>query len=155
MAVISVEPEAFCFIDIGSGKGRALFLAEQYGFQRIIGVELSKKVHQVAEDNLNRYRAAVRRDPRIELCNCDALELDLPNAPTVVFMFNPFDSVIMSQFAAKIDESLAKNLREFYLIYVHPFAEDALKRGLHLRKIFEERRKDNFVVYGIKQKGAE
>ena len=30
----------FTFIDIGSGKGRALLLATEYGFSRIIGIEL-------------------------------------------------------------------------------------------------------------------
>src|ERR687885_509057 len=35
-------------IDFGSGKGRVLFLAAHYGFRKIIGVELSAKLNQIA-----------------------------------------------------------------------------------------------------------
>jgi SAM-dependent methyltransferase len=146
MAQLAVDPEAFCFIDIGSGKGRALFLAEQYGFRRIFGVELSTKVHQVAEGNLKRYRTKVGQEPRIALHNCSALEFALPDQPTVIFMYNPFDAVIMSQFAAKLDSSLMQNPRPLYLIYVHPVAETALGQSKCIRKIFEDRRHD-FLIY--------
>lgn len=148
MAQLAVDPEAFCFVDIGSGKGRALFLAEQYGFRRIFGIELSTKLHQVAERNLKRYRAKVGQEPRIALHNCSALEFALPDQPTVIFMYNPFDAVVMRQFAAKLDSSLMQNPRPFYLIYVHPIAKEDLGQSKCIRKIFEDRRRHDFLIFG-------
>jgi SAM-dependent methyltransferase len=147
MDLLKIDPKGFCFIDIGSGKGRALFLAEQHGFRRILGIEFSAKVHRVAVENLRRYRARVSRDPRTELLDCDALALNYPTEPTVLFMFNPFDAVIMARFVAKMESSLAQHPRDFYLIYVHPYAEPSLAGSKLLKKMSEERRKYNFVVY--------
>src|SRR3984885_13557549 len=39
----------FTFIDIGSGKGRALLMASQYPFRRILGIELLPVLHRVAK----------------------------------------------------------------------------------------------------------
>lgn len=147
MNLLKIDPEHFCFIDIGSGKGRGLFLAEQYGFRRILGIEFSAKIHRIAVENLGRYRGRVSREPRIELLDCDALALNYPAEPTVVFMFNPFDAVIMAQFVANMEHSLAAHPRDFYLAYVHPYAEPSLAGSKSLKKISEERRKYNFVVY--------
>jgi SAM-dependent methyltransferase len=147
MDLLKIDPKRFCFIDIGSGKGRALFLAEQYGFRRILGIEFSAKVHQVAVENLKRYRARINRDPRIELLDCDALALNYPAEPTVVLLFNPFDAVVMTKFVAAMESSLGEYPREFYSIYVHPYAEQPFSESRSLKRIFEERRRHNFVAY--------
>jgi SAM-dependent methyltransferase len=144
---LSIDPKAFSFIDVGSGKGRALFLAEQYGFKRILGVELSTKVHQIAERNLKRFQAHIGCASRIELHNCDALTLALPADPTIILMFNPFDLPVMTKFVAKIDRSLLDNPRDVYLIYVRPHGEAALQGSKCLQKMFEDRRMDNYVIY--------
>jgi SAM-dependent methyltransferase len=39
-----VDPEQFCFLDIGCGKGRALIIATEYGFKDLIGVDYSAKL---------------------------------------------------------------------------------------------------------------
>jgi cyclopropane fatty-acyl-phospholipid synthase-like methyltransferase len=35
-------PKASVFVDLGSGKGRVLLLAAQYGFEKVVGVEYSQ-----------------------------------------------------------------------------------------------------------------
>lgn len=47
----------FTFVDLGSGKGRALLMASDYPFRRIVGVELLPALHQIAELNLAQYRS--------------------------------------------------------------------------------------------------
>jgi tRNA1(Val) A37 N6-methylase TrmN6 len=44
------------FIDYGCGKGRALFVAEQCGFKRLIGVDIAKELIVEAEKNLINYQ---------------------------------------------------------------------------------------------------
>src|SRR5690349_10766861 len=39
MAALAIDPHNYTFVDYGSGKGRALVLAAEYGFRRVVGVE--------------------------------------------------------------------------------------------------------------------
>src|ERR1700688_3075147 len=52
--------EDFTFIDFGSGKGRALLLASEYPFRRIVGLEFSPELHLTAEENIARYTSATQ-----------------------------------------------------------------------------------------------
>src|SRR5215469_11495850 len=38
----------YTFIDIGSGKGRMLFVAAEYPFEKVIGVEFAVDLHEIA-----------------------------------------------------------------------------------------------------------
>src|SRR3982074_1247810 len=42
----------YTFIDIGSGLGRGLFVAAEYPFRRVVGVEFSTDLHHKALDNI-------------------------------------------------------------------------------------------------------
>ena len=42
MAALPIDFSSYVFIDAGCGKGRALLLACGYGFQRVIGIEMSR-----------------------------------------------------------------------------------------------------------------
>jgi len=53
--------EDFIFLDYGSGKGRVLLLASDYGFRSIIGIEFSRELHLVAERNIALYRGRRQR----------------------------------------------------------------------------------------------
>ena len=52
MRAVDVRHEDFVFLDVGSGKGEALMLASMYPFKSIIGVELSRRLHEIAEAHL-------------------------------------------------------------------------------------------------------
>ena len=43
------------FIDIGCGPGRALYCSSTIGFSRLIGVEQSKKLTDLCNQNLKKY----------------------------------------------------------------------------------------------------
>jgi len=45
----------YAFIDLGSGKGRMLFLAAEHPFLRITGVEFAVELHQRTLRNIERY----------------------------------------------------------------------------------------------------
>jgi SAM-dependent methyltransferase len=105
------------FLDLGSGKGRAVFLATQYPFARIIGVELSPELHAVAEQNLRRHGS------RVELVNADATTYDVPEDVTVLFLFNPFNGSVFAAALANVLRSLDEHPRPFRLIYVNPVEE--------------------------------
>ena len=82
------------FIDIGSGKGKAcLYSYRRSNFNKIIGIELSSKLHEIAVQNKKRLRA-----DNVEFIVKDALEYKLPNETNLVFMFNPFGPEVLMQF---------------------------------------------------------
>ncbi len=82
------------FVDIGSGKGKACFFAAgQAPFEQIIGLEFSPVLDAVARSNQQRFG-----DPRVAFVCGDAADYRLPDGPNLVFMFNPFDGVILERF---------------------------------------------------------
>jgi len=82
------------FIDIGSGKGKAcLYAGTKQSFNKIIGVEFSLSLVTIA--NRNKDKASSKN---IIFINADASEFELPNQTNFIFMFNPFDNVILEKF---------------------------------------------------------
>src|SRR5690242_13468196 len=53
---VDVRHEDFVFIDFGSGKGRALLMASEFPFRKVIGIEFSPELHAVAQNNIRQYR---------------------------------------------------------------------------------------------------
>src|SRR5579872_6214005 len=51
MAHIEEDFSQFTFVDIGCGKGRALLLADDFNFARIVGVDFSKRLIRIASRN--------------------------------------------------------------------------------------------------------
>src|SRR5262245_38553083 len=46
MNELPIDWRDLVFVDLGSGKGRALLLASRYPFKRVIGVEISRVLHE-------------------------------------------------------------------------------------------------------------
>jgi SAM-dependent methyltransferase len=85
------------FIDIGSGKGKACIYASRH-FERVIGVEYAGALVAAAREN--QLRSGTRN---IEFAHADAADFDLPAERSLVFLFNPFDDVILDAFMARND----------------------------------------------------
>jgi SAM-dependent methyltransferase len=127
---LHLEYQRFRFVDVGSGKGRALLLASDYPFREVIGVELSPELERVARANVARYAAAahgslLHRPPVISIQG-DATEFLWPPGPLVVYMWNAFTSPVMERVFHNLGASLAEQPRELYLVYMHPELESML-----------------------------
>jgi len=93
------------FIDVGSGKGKACFFASQAGmFDKVIGVEFSAPLVEIAQANLARFGKS-----NIAFLNTDATHYDLPAGRSLVFLFNPFDDVILERFISNNIELFRKH----------------------------------------------
>jgi SAM-dependent methyltransferase len=112
MAALPIRYEDFVFVDLGSGKGRALLLALQYPFRERIGVEFARELYEIAETNL--------RGKAVKLICGDASEFEFPDAPLVVFLYNPFGGEIMAKVAAR----LLSHQSPLFVVYVNPFHLD-------------------------------
>lgn len=134
MALLKINHRDFTFIDLGSGKGRALMLAAGYPFQEIIGVEFSATVHSIAMRNIEVY-AGPRLCSSIRCVCDDAAAFKLPNAPLVIQLFNPFVGDVMRQVVSNIEDSMRSSPRPVYVLYMKPINAEPLESSQVLREI--------------------
>src|SRR5690606_37629429 len=55
---LDLHPNEFTFVDMGSGKGRALLVASEFAFKKIVGIEISDELHRIAERNVELFKPA-------------------------------------------------------------------------------------------------
>lgn len=108
----------YTFIDIGSGKGKAVLVASEFPFRRVIGIEYCSALVDVAKRNIQRYRN--RRAAHVDCLCCDACEYTFPATPTVYFLFNPFDRTILSTVLRNIALATAEVSKPSFLLYDNP-----------------------------------
>jgi hypothetical protein len=134
---LGVDFRRFTFIDLGSGKGRALMLASDYPFREVVGVELSPALDHVARANIARYAAATGCRPATSLLG-DASEFPWPPGPLLIYLWNAFTRPVLEQVFHNLEASLANDPREVYLIYMHPELESSLMSYPWLIRLWRE-----------------
>ena len=132
---IHLDFAEFTFVDLGSGKGRALLMASDYPFRRIVGVELLPALHEIAKVNLAQYRSASRKCFRLESVCADATTYPLPAGPLVVYLFNPFPESGLRRAVANLEHALQQGPRRAYVLYHNPQLEKVLLESGRLTKI--------------------
>ena len=113
LAHSALPPERVTFVDIGSGMGRVTLLAMRYPFKQIVGVEISPALHEVAVENLARYRTNTRACTDVRFVRADAATFTPPEGDLVVYLYNPFQAPIL---AAVLERLLAES-REIVILY--------------------------------------
>jgi SAM-dependent methyltransferase len=107
------------FIDIGSGMGRAVLLAAEIPFRQVIGVELHPALVRVAKRNVAVWRKAGRVKAPVRVVQADAVEYEFPQAPTVMFLFNPFGAVVMRRLLKRLARAFADRPGALDVLYVN------------------------------------
>jgi len=113
LQAIRADVKNHTFVDLGCGKGRALFVASTFGMQRIIGVEISPSLVRATLDNVARWKSG----SDIQVVCADASEWEWPREDLVVFLYNPFDGVILSKVLENLHRSLCAKPRDVWIIY--------------------------------------
>ena len=119
---IRIRFEGFTFIDLGSGKGRALLMAAEHPFPRIIGVELIPELHQASLENIRAFIQSNRlsgrlKAPCIETLCMDARDFQFPPEPLVVYLFNPFPEPVFAAVLSHLRQSVLESPRPVYVAY--------------------------------------
>lgn len=116
---------SYTFLDIGCGKGRALLIASELPFRKVVGIELSPVMAAAAELNLRHWKHAHSADPTaprlapIEIIEQDALECTFPATPTLVFLFHPFEAPVLKALIRRIETQFAKRPGTLDILYVN------------------------------------
>jgi SAM-dependent methyltransferase len=141
-------PRTSTFVDIGSGKGRVLLIASQYGFRKVVGIEFSGELCATARKNVELFfRKATRHSP-IEVIEADATEYKFQGEDQVFFMYNPFDGFILAKVIENLRRSLEANPRRVWLIYNTPLHHEVIKSAAIFKSdSFYEIGGNHFRVY--------
>lgn len=116
------------FVDIGCGKGRVLLMAADYPFARIVGVDFSARLCEVAERNVQLFRAHRPDTVPIDVVCADATTYELPEGPLVVYLFDPFGADVMGRFAEHVSRSLERRPRPCLIVYRTPAHAEHFER---------------------------
>ena len=85
------------FVDVGCGKGKAcIYAKKEFGFDEIIGVDLSERLIEMANKNKNKCQLNT-----IRFIAADASCWLLPSGNSLVYLYNPFDDVVIEKFLLK------------------------------------------------------
>ncbi len=127
------------FIDVGSGMGRNLLIASEYPFKKIIGIEISEYLNEIAEKNIRIYKTETQKCTNINSFCGDVLNFDLPESKCLVLYFwEPIDEVTFGSLFRKLTESIKSKEQKVFLIF--------------LGKVFPEVRKsENFKLKDYKE----
>ena len=124
---LNINCREFEFIDVGCGKGRALLLASDYPFRRILGVELLSELQRIAEHNIQIYKSSARQCFSLESICADAREFEFPSVPLVVFLFNPLPEAGLRSVVANLARSLQQHPRPVHVVYHNPILKHVLQ----------------------------
>lgn len=135
----------FTFIDLGSGKGRAVLLASKEKFARVLGVELSPELHRIATTNLDMFLHGEVDASRVTILRADAADFPWSQAlpgevitgPLLLFLYNPFSKPVLEKFLKQLEASL-KFSREVYFLFINPELDAVLLRQKWIDKLWQE-----------------
>jgi len=136
IAKVPVPHREYTFVDMGSGKGRALLVAAEY-FRRVIGVEYNPEFHRQAEANVARYRGPAHAP--IQLLCADAASFQFPAEPLVVYLFNPFGPEVLEPMLANLRKAVERAGQPAFVAYFSPFCRTVFDRAGFLERVAEHR----------------
>lgn len=102
-------------IDFGSGKGRVLAMAAMYPFGRIIGVERSPHLNDIARQNIDRARRWLRCT-RLDIVTADAAAYPIPDDVTIVYFASPFRGSTLDAVLDNVKASLMRAPRPLRVV---------------------------------------
>ena len=127
------EPvDTYTFVDLGCGKGRALLVAAERGFSRLVGVEISPELARIAQAN-------TAREPRIHVQQGDAARFPFPDEPLVIFLYHPFLPPVLRKVLRNLERTRAGSAHPVFLLYANPAYQKVVARFPFLKLLWHRR----------------
>jgi SAM-dependent methyltransferase len=127
------------FVDVGCGKGRVLAMAAYHGFAQVYGFDIAAPMC-TASQLLATQLETKFPDCFIQIDCKNADDYVIPTDAGVLFLFNPFDHIIMETFAKNVMKSLQEKPRQIKVLYANPVCKNIwLQHGFvetfHFKKL--------------------
>ena len=120
MSAVQIDPRRYSFIDFGCGKGRALVLAAEHGFKRMIGIEFASSLYELAARNISAYRSRSGDSRRIDLHHTDAVQFEIPDEDAMLFFYNPFGRDVLAKVCRNMENAYRSRPRSLVIAYRNP-----------------------------------
>jgi len=117
LSLLDIDWHEFVFVDIGCGMGKPLMVASRFPFKKLVGLDLSAKLIDAARKNVAIFTQGTDDAKRFELHVQDAATFEIPNAPTIYYLYNPFGERTLKRVVRNIEDSLRANPRKLAVIY--------------------------------------
>jgi SAM-dependent methyltransferase len=136
-------PKSAKFADLGCGLGRACFIAAEYGFAKVTGVELAPELCAVARENIASCHLRASQRQRIVVVEGDALDYCEHTEDDVFFMYRAFSLEFLQAVCKKLIQGAAQQKKPLTIIYTErlgwPPSEcvTMLSNNNTLRKVYE------------------
>lgn len=141
----------YTFIDLGSGKGRSLFIAAELPFQRVIGVELSGMLYEQACANIRSFRHRKGGSSVLDALHMNATDFEFPNEENLVlYLFNPFGAETVSRVMTNLQRSLQQRPRHVVVLLLWPKCGQQVLQIPGMKMIHAIPRLQVFEVFGNK-----
>ncbi len=137
------------FVDIGSGKGRALLIAQKYGFKSIKGIELSEQLCEIAHKNIQLFTSKTKSPSNISIYNIDATTYKFQPEDSIIFMYNPFNGIIFEKVIKNLSQSLQDHPRKMTIIYSHPTEAEVLESHITYSSKKRYTWNEDYIIYNI------
>lgn len=142
-SLFKIDAPNSCFIDFGSGKGKAMFMAAEMGFRKVIGVEFSSELVEICRANLEIFKAKSKSKTEFEIIHMDASQYEIPAEADLLFFSNPFNETLTLKVIENILRSYDHAPRELWVIHLYPQGNMAFAK--HPRFHLEHESRDGFV----------
>jgi SAM-dependent methyltransferase len=123
MRHVEIAPQKSVFLDYGCGKGRAVILAALQPFRKVIGIETTPALSDIAKQHVQRvHEKLVAKD--IIVVTTDARFYTVPDDVTHIFLYNSFSGEVLVDVLKQIKSSLLRKKRKLTIMYVLPAKND-------------------------------
>lgn len=148
MREVPIDPASSTFVDLGCGRGRALFFAARSGFRHTLGVELDGELAREAEINVERWKSAHANSALgsadIRAMQGDAAHFSPPPGNLLLFLYNPFGPDTMRRVLARFCETPFGADDDVFIVYLRPLHADVFAE---FPQLAEHARGKDLVVY--------
>ena len=123
-ALGTVDEYGFC--DLGCGKGRVLFVASEFPFRELTGVELSPDLVKTAQANAAIMAARYPHRLRVNVVEANVVKYRFTSGRLVIFIYHAFGRELMSQVVQRLERALGEQIEHLFVVYYNPVHGDVL-----------------------------
>lgn len=121
-------------IDIGCGKGKAMYIMSKFPFAKIDGIDLSDRLCEIASGNLK----CVGCD-KSKVIQADAATFREYDRYNYFYVFNSFPATVFEKMLSHILDSISRKPRKVFFIYLNPECHDLLEKSEKFYLMFSKK----------------
>jgi len=135
-------PENGGLVDLGCGKGRVLFIASEYHFKALRGIEYSEPLCEIARENIQRFQRRTKSRRPFQIIQIDAAQYAIQPDDQIFYMFHPFGAPVLRQIIKNMKASFNQHPRPMWIIYRNPVHSHVIEQSGFFEKC------DDVVYWG-------